>query len=111
MEIKTKNEGPVRVLELAGDLMGGAELELFRKIIDEAIEDEQVNVVVDLAGVSWMNSSGLGMLISGMTSLRSSGGDMRLANVSDRMKRSLQITKLDPVIQQFATVGDAIKSF
>ena len=111
MEIKTKNEGSVCVLELVGDLMGGIELELFRKTIDEAIKGERVNVVVDLAAVSWMNSSGLGMLISGMTSLRSSGGDMRLANVSERMRRSLQITKLDTVIQQFATVGDAVKSF
>jgi anti-sigma B factor antagonist len=111
MEIKARTEGTVRVLELVGDLMGGNELDQFRKSIDETIEEQLVNVVVDLAKVNWMNSSGLGMLISGLTSLRSSGGDLRLANMSERMKRPLQITKLDTVFQQFSSVNDAIKSF
>ncbi len=111
MDIKQRTEGTVRVLELAGELMGGAELEQFRKTIDQIIKDEIVNVVVDLTKVTWMNSSGLGMLISGLTSLRSSGGDLRLANLSERMRRPLQITKLDTVFQQFPSVKDAVNSF
>jgi len=111
MEIKTRDEGTVRVLELIGDLMGGTEVDHFRKRIDEAIEEEVVQIVVDMSRVSWMNSSGLGMLISGLTSLRSSGGDLRLASLSERIKRPLQITKLDTVFQQFASVRDAVQSF
>jgi anti-sigma B factor antagonist len=111
MDIKQRTEGNVRILEIAGDLMGGGELEPFRKIIDQLIKDQAVNVVVDMTQVTWMNSSGLGMLISGLTSLRSSGGDLRLANLSERMRRPLQITKLDTVVQQFASVKEAINSF
>ncbi|HPI72120.1 MAG TPA: STAS domain-containing protein [bacterium] len=111
MEIKTRTEGAVRILEMTGDLMGGAELDRFRQCIDEAIEEEKVNVVVDLGKVNWMNSSGLGMLISGLTSLRSSGGDLRLANLTERIRRPLQITKLDSVFQQFTSVADAVKSY
>ncbi|NLP08781.1 STAS domain-containing protein [bacterium] len=111
MDIQTRTEGSVRILELTGDLMGGAELDRFRQCIDKAIEEEMVNVVVDLGKVNWMNSSGLGMLISGLTSLRSSGGDLRLANLTERIRRPLQITKLDSVFQQFTSVADAVKSY
>ena len=111
MDIQTRTEGTVRILELTGDLRGGAELDRFRQCIDEAIAEEKVSVVVDLAKVNWMNSAGLGMLISGLTSLRSSGGDLRLANLSERIRRPLQITKLDSVFQQFNSVTDAVNSF
>lgn len=111
MNIQTRTEGTVRILELTGDLMGGAEMERFRQCIDEAIAEDKVCVVADLAKVNWMNSSGLGMLISGLSSLRSSGGDLRLANLNERIRRPLQITKLDSVFQQFTSVADAVNSF
>lgn len=111
MTITTKLEKNVIIIELKGDLMGGAEVDLFKKTVDTVIMEEHVNVVVDLAQVNWMNSSGLGMLIGGLTSLRSSGGDLRLANMSERLKRPMQITKLDTVFQQFNSVGDAVASY
>ncbi|MBN1999671.1 STAS domain-containing protein [candidate division KSB1 bacterium] len=110
MEIAEKYEDNSLVLELSGDLMGGADSEKFRAVIDKAIRNENVFVVVDLAQVSWMNSSGLGMLISALTSLRSAGGDLVLASLSERLRRPIQITKLDSVFQEFETVSDAIAS-
>ena len=111
MELNKNIINSVLVLELKGDLMGGNDSDSFRGIIDEAISNENVNVVVDLNQVSWMNSSGLGMLISALTSLRSSDGDLKLANVSERLKRPMKITKLDSVFEDFASVEDAIASF
>lgn len=111
MDLKTRTENGVLVLTIHGDIMGGGDMDTFRKTIDEAIKEEQVYVVVDMGPVSWMNSSGLGMLISGLTSLRSSGGDLRLANVSERIKRPLQITKLDTVFLQYLSVEEAIASY
>jgi anti-sigma B factor antagonist len=58
-----------------------------------------------------MNSSGLGMLMAAMTTLRSSGGDLRLAGVSDRVRRPIEVTKLDGVIKIFPSVDEAVVSF
>ncbi len=111
MEIVEKYEDNALVLELTGDLMGGADSEKFRAVIDKAIRNEHVYVVVNLSQVSWMNSSGLGMLISALTSLRSAGGDLVLSHLSERLRRPIQITKLDSVFLEFETVADAIASF
>ncbi len=111
MQISQNVNKGVLVLSLEGDLMGGPDSEKFRQVVDQAIEEEQTNIIVDMSNVSWMNSAGLGMLISALTSLRSSGGDLRLANLNDRLRRPLQITKLDSVFQEYETVESAIKSY
>lgn len=111
MELKTKKLEDILVIEVNGEIMGGADAEDFRNIIYEAIEEDNANVVIDLASASWMNSSGLGMLISGLTTTRSSGGDLRLANLSDRVRRPLEITKLESVFLIYTSVEEAINSF
>ncbi|MBN2414072.1 STAS domain-containing protein [candidate division KSB1 bacterium] len=111
MQILTHMEGNVNVIKITGELMAGHDSEKLRKVVDESIKAENVNVVVDMEEVTWMNSSGLGMLISALTSLRSSEGDMRLANLSDRIRRPMQITKLDKVFQDFDSVADAVQSY
>ncbi|HNW58360.1 MAG TPA: STAS domain-containing protein [bacterium] len=111
MEVDLKNESGVLILALRGDLMGGPEAEAFHKVIESAIEKEQVQAVADLSQVHWMNSSGLGMLIRGMISLRSSGGDLRLTGASERVRRTMEIARLDTVFQQFPSAHEAIKSY
>ena len=111
MKMTTKKIFDVLIIEMNGDIMGGAEASEFRNIIYEAIEHDCINLVIDLTNVNWMNSSGLGLLISGLSTIRGSGGDLRLANISDRVRRTLEITKLEPVFSSFATVEKAINSF
>ena len=111
MEITTHKVDDILVMEISGEIMGGAESENFRKIIYQAIEQDMVNIAIDLAKAIWMNSSGLGMLISGLTTVRSSGGDLRLANMSARVRRPLEITKLESVFLSYNSVEEAIKSY
>ena len=111
MDSETRLDNNIFIIKLRGELMGGAEVNKFRKIIDEAIASEHVNVVIDMSNVTWMNSSGLGMLVSALTSLRSSGGDMKLAALTERLRRPLQITKLDSVFEEFSTIETAINSY
>lgn len=111
MQCKTNQLKDVLVIEITGEIMGGADSEGFRKIIYDAIEDDQVFIVADMTHATWMNSSGLGMLISGLTTLRSSGGDLRLANLSDKVRRPLEITKLESVFLTFNSTEDAVNSY
>ncbi|MEE4311130.1 MAG: STAS domain-containing protein [candidate division KSB1 bacterium] len=111
MNWKTKKVGTTLLIEIEGEIMGGTDADDFKDILFKAIEDDIVDIVVDMEKATWMNSSGLGMLISGLTTLRSSGGDLRLANVSERVRRPLEITKLDSVFSIYNSVEDAIKSY
>ena len=58
-----------------------------------------------------MNSSGLGMLIAALSSVRNGGGDLRLARVGERVHALLVITKLAAVFKQFPTLDEAVTSF
>ena len=101
MKIQEEKKGKVLVLKLDGELMGGDDSKPFQEAIYKSIREGVTQVVVDMARVQWMNSSGLGLLMAALTTLRSSEGDLKLANVPDRVKRPIQITKLDQVIEDF----------
>ncbi len=111
MKFSTKEMNQVLIIEIYGEIMGGGEADEFRKIIYKAIENDNINIILDLSHASWMNSSGLGMLISGLTTVRSSGGDLRLANMSDRVRRPLEISKLENVFLTYDTVDKAVMSY
>lgn len=111
MSIITKIAGSVLVVSLEGELMGGPEADEFRRVIDEALSKGINQVIVDMARVGWMNSSGQGMLVGALATLRSSGGDLKLVNLSERVRRPLQLTRLDSVFEHFDSVEEAVKTF
>ena len=111
MNCNTKKVKDIFIIEIEGEIMGGGETEEFKRILYQAIEEDVTNIVMDLAKATWMNSSGLGMLITGLTTIRSSGGDLRLANVSERVKRPLEITKLDTIFPIYNSVDAAMDSY
>ena len=103
-------EGVV-VLEPKGKIMGGPDASLLHDKLYEFIEKNKKQVVIDLSQVDWMNSTGLGILISGYTTLRNTDGELKLANVTDKIQSLLTITKLVTVFEAYDTVEDAVKSF
>lgn len=99
------------VITLKGNVMGGPDGSKLHDTLHELQESGKTNIVVDLSKVKFMNSSGLGMLISGMTTMRNAGGDLRLAKAADRIQSLLVITKLITVFKHFETVEEAAKSY
>lgn len=99
------------VITLKGNIMGGPDGTKMHDTLHELKDSGKKNVVVDLAKVKFMNSSGLGMLISGLTTMRNSGGDLRLANPADRIQSLLIITKLITVFKHYDSVEAAIQSY
>ena len=99
------------VITLKGNVMGGPDGAKLHDTLHELKEEGKKNVVVDLSKTKFMNSSGLGMLISGMTTMRNAGGDLRLANVADRIQSLLVITKLITVFKHYDSVDDAVQSY
>ncbi len=100
----------VVVFELSGKIMGGEETTLFHGKIHEYIELHKTKVVLDLAKVEWMNSVGLGMLISALTSVKNAGGRLVLANITN-IESILAMTRLISVFEHFDSREEAIKSY
>lgn len=99
------------VITLKGNVMGGPDGSKLHESLHDLKEAGKKNVVVDLGKVKFMNSSGLGMLISGMTTMRNAGGDLRLANVADRIQSLLVITRLITVFKHYESVEQAVESY
>lgn len=99
------------VITLKGNVMGGPTGAKLQETLNDLKAQNKLNVIVDLAKVKFMNSSGLGMLISGMTTMRNAGGDLRLVNPAAKIKSLLVVTKLITVFQHFDSVQEAAESF
>ncbi len=99
------------VITLKGNIMGGPDGAKLHDTLHDLKEQGKKNIVVGLSKVKFMNSSGLGMLISGMTTMRNAGGDLRLANPADRIRSLLIITKLITVFKHYESIDKAVESF
>jgi anti-sigma B factor antagonist len=111
MTVKEQEVGGVVVLELSGKIMGGPDASLLNDKLHELIDKGKTKVIADLNKVNWMNSSGLGILIGGLTTMRNNGGDLKLANVTDRIQSLLMITKLLTVFETHDSIDKAVASF
>lgn len=111
MQIKEQMQGEVAVLSIKGKLMGGPETMAIHEKVKELVENNIKKVVIDLGKVKWMNSSGLGALMGSMTTLRNAGGELKLANVTEKVQSLFMITKLITVFETFDKVDQAVSSF
>ena len=111
MKLTDREHDGIVILEPKGKIMGGPDASLLHDKLYEYIDKGQKNIVIDLARVDWMNSTGLGILISGYTTLRNHDGQLKLANVTDKIQSLLTITKLVSVFEAHDSVDEAIDSF
>lgn len=111
MQIKEQKHGDVVVLALKGKLMGGPETMAVHEKVKELSENKVTKIVIDLSKVKWMNSSGLGILIGSMTTIKNAGGEMKLAAVTEKVQSLFMITKLVTIFDTEDDVETAIKNF
>ena len=111
MKFTSRVENDVVILEPKGKMMGGPDTDMFHDRLHELVSKNIKKVVIDLSKVEWMNSRGLGTLISGLTTMRNKGGELKLACVTNKIESLLTITKLITVFEDYDSVKDAIKSF
>jgi anti-sigma B factor antagonist len=110
MKFEDSLEGNIVLIEVSGKIMGGEETTMFHGKIHEYIQLNKTNVVIDLGKVDWMNSVGLGMLISALTTVKNAGGRLVLANIS-KIESILTITRLISVFEHYDSRQEAIDSF
>ncbi len=111
LRIDTRESNGVTVLTLAGRVTLGDESSQMRSAIKDLIAQGKKRLVLDLESLSYIDSAGLGTLVAAYTSARSSGADIKLANITQKLDELLNITKLVTVFSVYASVDEAIKSF
>lgn len=112
MSIHVQDQHQTTVIEIRGKFLGSVDGAEFKEKLDESKQAGKTNVVVDLGRTDFMDSSGIGALISGLTSMRKAGGDVRLANMEKRIRNLFLITRLlGPVFDDFESVKEAADSF
>ncbi|HXD24112.1 MAG TPA: STAS domain-containing protein [Gemmatimonadaceae bacterium] len=110
MSFSVSSRGDVCIVEVEGQLIVGNRQELKQKILDE-LEKGQRKVLVDFARTGYIDSSGLGVLVSLAKKMRDMGGDLRLANLNDDLQTLFELTKLDTLFQISETRERALENF
>ena len=111
MKFKEEIIDDIAVIYLKGNLMGGDETTVIKDHVASLINDGIHKVVMDLSKVKWINSSGLGVLMAAMTSLRNADGNLKLASVAEKVQSILMITQLIKIFETYESVDRAIASY
>jgi anti-sigma B factor antagonist len=103
---KQSEDEKVHYLFIEGDLIGDEVGPKLVEVVSDAIEEGKKIVVIDLSGVRYISSSGIGLLITMLTKMRNVGGEVFLTSPSEHVKKLLIITKLNNIFTVFDSVED-----
>jgi anti-sigma B factor antagonist len=111
MKISRREEGAVTVIEPKGKITIGEGDVLLREEITKLLSEEKKQLVLDLGGISYMDSAGVGELVSVYTSVKNRGGELKLASLTKKIKDLLQITQLMTIFDTYETAQEAVSAF
>ena len=111
MKTQIIRQGDVVILELKGKLTIGKGDVMLRKHIDDLLKDNEKKIILNMKEVSYMDSSGVGELVSSYTSVSNRGGKLKLLNLSTKVHDLLQITQLLRIFDIFDDEVEAVDSF
>ena len=101
----------VTVVDLSGRITLGDGSALLRTTIRGLLGEQRRLILLNLADVDYIDSSGIGELVSGFTAVKNQGGDLKLLQLTKKVRDLLQITKLYTVFEVFTDEGTAVRSF
>ncbi len=108
---QVSEQNDIVIIALSGKIMGGPEAGEINEQINNFIDKGKIKIIIDLENVEWMNSSGLGILIGVITTLKNNGGKLIVTNISERIMNLLRITKLVSVFDIEPDLDSALAAF
>jgi len=111
VKLTTRQVGDVTVVDAVGRITLGEGASTFRDTVRELVGSGHKKMLLNLAEVSYIDSSGIGEMVSGFTTVANQSGQLKLLNLTKRVKDLLQITKLYTVFEVFDDEAAAIRSF
>ena len=111
MKSEIRDRGDVRIIELSGKITIGSGDVKIRELIDSALEDGRNKILLDLDGVSTIDSSGIGEMVACYTTVTKKNGQLKLFRLSPKINDILQVTQLITVFDVFDDEEEALASF
>jgi anti-sigma B factor antagonist len=111
LKIDIRETADATILDISGRITLGESLADLRDSVREALAGDQKNILLNLAGVSYIDSSGLGQLIGSYATVANRGGQMKILNLQKRVNDLMQITKLLTVFEAYTNEEAALRSF
>lgn len=111
MNIDSRAIDSITVLDMTGRITLGEDTAAFRRVIGSLIADGRKRILLNLHEVPYIDSSGLGELVAAFTKVRDSGGELKLLNLSTKIRTLLQITRLYTIFDVHDDETAAIRSF
>ena len=111
LEVNERQAGDVTILDMTGSVRIGEGSIALRDAIRGLADSGKRKILLNLAGVNYVDSSGIGELIANYTTVSRQGGQLKLLNLTDRIQNLLVITKLLTVFDTYEDEGEALKSF
>ena len=111
LKLTTRQVGDVTVVDVAGRITLGEGSSILRDSMRDLVSKGQKKVLLNLSDVTYIDSSGIGELVSGFTTITNAGGQLKLLGLTNRVKDLLQITKLYTVFDVHEDEPHAVRSF
>jgi anti-sigma B factor antagonist len=110
LKLNTRTVNDVAVVDCNGRIVFGEESALLRDTLKQLIQEKN-QIVLNLSGISYIDSGGLGTLVALYTTAQNAGGSLKLANLTQRVDDLLQVTKLLTVFEVYDSEDKALASF
>ena len=111
LEIQEREREGIVILDLKGRITSGSEAGAFRDAVSEVAKRPSANIILNMANVDYVDSTGLGAMVMVSTSIKRNGGKVKLLNLNRRNIELLVMTKLATIFEIFNDEQDAINSF
>jgi anti-sigma B factor antagonist len=111
LRIDTRDAQGITVVQLSGRLAAGTESQSLAEHVKQLVQQQKTRVLVNLEQLTWIDSCGVGELIASFTSVKKSGGTLKLAGPKDRVLEILQIVRMPQVVEIHETEHEALASF
>jgi anti-sigma B factor antagonist len=111
MKIEKRKKGDVVVLDLKGKILIGEGIDVLRDSINSTVNEKETKVLLNFAEVPYLDSTGLGEVVRSYTSVKKTGGTVKIVNLTNKVKDLLSVTKLLTVFDTFEDEDEAIASF
>ena len=111
MDISARKQSDSQLVTLRGNLRLGAEADALRNLFDEFLLADETHIVLNLAEVPSMDSSGIGVLVRGLTAMKQRGGSIKLVHPSKMVLQTLKLVAVLNLFEVFESDEEAVESF
>jgi anti-anti-sigma factor len=111
MHVEIRKAQDVVIVDLQGKLTAGLGDQILRETIDELLAENWKKILLNLSGVSFLDSAGLGELVAGLRTAQRFGASIKLLNASERVQSTLYIARLLPIFELYGSEAEALAAF